>query len=197
MFETAEVWFKLMIDLHKEEKIVAEGLSLFSWIRNDEDKRSQLAIALTLQALIIKFQDEVFIRKLSAILAKYKVDTERFLQWYMKPELNEFLQMQESGKFRDAINKVRDNKTIHFWLNRGTMKFSTIHSFKGWEANTLFLLLEPRYNSGDFQLSFDELIYTGLTRCKLNLIVLNYGNNVDHENLKRIFSFDDNNLETV
>ncbi|MBK9357017.1 MAG: hypothetical protein IPN08_06455 [Bacteroidales bacterium] len=72
MFETSEVWFKLMIDLHKKEEIVAEGLSLFSWIRNDEDKRSQLAIALTLQSLVRVFKDDVFVRKLSAILAKIK-----------------------------------------------------------------------------------------------------------------------------
>ena len=68
------------------------------------------------------------------------------------------------------------------------MKLSTIHSFKGWEANTLFLILEPRYESGEFNLSFDELIYTGLTRSKLNLIILNYGNVDYHKQLEELFT---------
>jgi hypothetical protein len=68
------------------------------------------------------------------------------------------------------------------------LKLSTIHSFKGWEANTLFLILEPRYESGEFKLSFDELIYTGLTRSKLNLIILNYGNGDYHKQLEELFA---------
>lgn len=191
MFETSEVWYKLMIDLNKNNSIVTEGLNLFGWNRKEEDKHIQLAIALTLKALIRDFNEDAFGRRFAAILEKNKVNAERFQKWYLKPEFDDFWQQSELKNFKEKIRQVRENKKVNFWFNRGTVKFSTIHSFKGWEANTLFLLLEPRYNSGDFQLSFDELIYTGLTRSRLNLIVLNHGNNDDHENLKRIFSFDD------
>ncbi len=62
-------------------------------------------------------------------------------------------------------------------MNSGTIKISTINSFKGWESEVVFLILEPIYeNTNDFNNSFDELLYTGLTRCKRNLIVINFGN---------------------
>ena len=62
-------------------------------------------------------------------------------------------------------------------MNSGTIKISTINSFKGWESEVVFLILEPKYDkSTTFNLSFDELLYTGMTRCKRSLIVINFGN---------------------
>ena len=62
-------------------------------------------------------------------------------------------------------------------MNSGTLKVSTINSFKGWESEVVFLILEPKYEtSTSFNLSFDELLYTGLTRCRRNLVIINYGN---------------------
>ena len=62
-------------------------------------------------------------------------------------------------------------------MNSGTLKVSTINSFKGWESEVVFLILEPRYEATtSFNLSFDELLYTGLTRCRRNLVVINFGN---------------------
>ena len=62
-------------------------------------------------------------------------------------------------------------------MNSGTIKISTINSFKGWESEVVYLVLEEKYKTiTDFNMSFDELLYTGLTRCKRNLIILNFGN---------------------
>ena len=36
----------------------------------------------------------------------------------------------------------RTDGNFNFWNNRGLVKFSTIHSFKGWEVDTLFLIIE-------------------------------------------------------
>ena len=45
-------------------------------------------------------------------------------------------------------------------MNSGTIKISTINSFKGWESEVVFLVLEPKYDkSTTFNLSFDELLY--------------------------------------
>ena len=71
------------------------------------------------------------------------------------------------------LEKVRKNKRFHFRMNPGFMKMSTIHSFKGWEINTLFLIIEKE---SDYLT--EELIYTGLTRCRNNLIIINLGNEV-------------------
>ena len=54
-------------------------------------------------------------------------------------------------------------------MNCGTIKISTINSFKGWESEVVFLIIEPKYDiTTSFNMSFDELLYTGLTRCKRN-----------------------------
>ena len=41
---------------------------------------------------------------------------------------------------------------------------STIHSFKGYESPTVFLIVDDRDSA--------ELIYVGVTRAKINLVVL-------------------------
>ncbi len=79
--------------------------------------------------------------------------------------------------YADNYKNIRDNKKLHFWMNSGTIKISTINSFKGWESEVVFLILEPRYDTTTpFNMSFDELLYTGLTRCKKNLVIINFGN---------------------
>ena len=78
-------------------------------------------------------------------------------------------------KFDSEIEIIRKNKKLHFWMNSGTIKFSTVHSFKGWEIKTLFLIVEK----GNREVIRPELIYTGLTRCMNNLVILN----IDDEQL--------------
>ncbi|MDT0677001.1 nuclease-related domain-containing DEAD/DEAH box helicase [Autumnicola musiva] len=72
----------------------------------------------------------------------------------------------------NKLEKIRRGRKNHFWMKTGTVKLSTIHSFKGWEINTLFLLVENDEDSN----ANAELIYTGLTRARQNLIILNLGN---------------------
>ena len=57
-------------------------------------------------------------------------------------------------------------------MNSGQIKMCTIHSFKGWEAHTLVVLL-----GADNIPSTDELLYTAITRCKKNLIIISTGEN--------------------
>ena len=82
----------------------------------------------------------------------------------------------------NEYDDIRDNKKLHFHMNSGTIKISTVHSFKGWESEVVFLLIE---NKGA-ETSFDELLYTGLTRTRTNLIVINLGNSAYHENMKKL-----------
>lgn len=72
----------------------------------------------------------------------------------------------------DKLEDIRKIKKNHFWMKTGTIKLSTIHSFKGWEIDTLFLFIA---NEED-EFTNAELVYTGLTRARKNLIVFNLGN---------------------
>src|ERR1051326_3776096 len=71
----------------------------------------------------------------------------------------------------EKLEDIRKHKKNHFWMNTGTMKLSTIHSFKGWEIHSLFLLIESEDGQNEF--GTNELIYTGLTRARINLFVFN------------------------
>lgn len=94
---------------------------------------------------------------------------------------------------KSKIEKIRRNKKFHFWMNPGMVKLSTIHSFKGWEIHTLVLILENYAEDSDSTFSFDELIYTGITRCRHNLIVVNLGNLKYHDFFNQVIG-DDRNL---
>ena len=90
------------------------------------------------------------------------------------------------------IEKIRKNRKANFWMNRGTFKLSTIHSFKGWESPVLFLVVEDNITNnanlvqtvsqGYKPIEFsDELVYTGFTRCRNFLFIVNI-NNVAYHN---------------
>jgi len=82
------------------------------------------------------------------------------------------------SRLHDELNKIRKSKKFNFWMNPGTIKISTIHSFKGWEIDTLFLLIPNKLE--EINISLDELIYTGITRAKRNLFLINLGNTNSH-----------------
>ncbi len=86
------------------------------------------------------------------------------------------------ARFDAEIKKIRKARKFQFWMNNGTTKFSTIHSFKGLEIQTLILIIENEDNITE------ELIYAGITRCKDNLIVINIGNQKYHDFFKTINS---------
>ncbi len=68
-------------------------------------------------------------------------------------------------------------------MNPGTVKLSTIHSFKGWEIDTLIVLIHEDTDSENP--SDDELVYTAITRCRNNLLILNMGNPRYHDFFER------------
>ncbi len=83
----------------------------------------------------------------------------------------EYLEHKDNHDKIDDLRRLRKN---HFHMKTGTVKLSTIHSFKGWEIDTLFLFIEKDETQKEFANA--ELIYTGLTRAKKNLVVFNLGN---------------------
>ena len=69
---------------------------------------------------------------------------------------------------KQKIENLRRLKKFGFWMNTGKIKMSTIHSFKGWESHILVFILENSSKKDTM-----ELMYTGLTRCKKNLLIIN------------------------
>lgn len=118
---------------------------------------------------------------------------EKTTTMFESKELYEKLNSENKNSQAD-IETIRKNKKLHFWMNAGTVKLSTIHSFKGWEIDTLVLIVT---NNNDFDknnddnFAIDELLYTAITRCRKNLIVVNIENNRYHS---FFFNYFENNL---
>jgi hypothetical protein len=74
----------------------------------------------------------------------------------------------QTKKFYKELEKIRKNKKLHFWMNSGLTKFSTVHSYKGWEIKTLFLIVQK----DTLEATYKELVYTGFTRCMNNLVII-------------------------
>jgi len=71
-------------------------------------------------------------------------------------------------------------RKMAFWMGRGGLKMSTIHSFKGWEIDNVILIWPPD-NSLEY-LSKQQraaLFYTGVSRGMRNLVVLNANRGYD------------------
>ena len=89
-------------------------------------------------------------------------------------EMYDYLKNKHSDDetiLKSEIRNIQKNKRFNFWMNAGGMKLSSIHSFKGWEIDTLFLIIDSKSR---FETS--ELLYTALTRCRNRLFILNINN---------------------
>lgn len=95
------------------------------------------------------------------------------------------VQKQSSPTYiKQDLDAIRRAAKTHFTTNCNKLKLSTIHSFKGWEADSVILLLQPidisNENIDDYHIiereNMPALIYTALTRARCNLFILNLGN---------------------
>ena len=94
---------------------------------------------------------------------------------------NDFYEFEKSDEkkniymFKSAIKNIRRQKKLNFYMKTGSIKLSTIHSFKGWEIPTLFLIIDD-----DTEFSKAELIYAGITRARFRLYLINTINSSYH-----------------
>ena len=77
--------------------------------------------------------------------------------------------IENYGNNEIAIDDIRNFKKNNFDIYADAIKLSTIPSFKGYEAETLFFII----TKDDI---VDETIYTAFTRAKTNLYIINIGN---------------------
>lgn len=105
---------------------------------------------------IISSQEAV-LRKLDHILRTSETHKERTLCSFPSHEVT------EHPKYSRSYDKISGAKKTGFNLNSGVMKLSSTHSFKGFESPFIFLVV----NNNDSP----EMVFTGLTRSKENLMV--------------------------
>lgn len=145
--------------------------------------------------LIIKEQihpnDIVFLGDNKELMRKIdytlRQDGERTDTTFTSLEEYNYLKSNQSGNLEAMDRELERPRKVAFRMNSGCTKISTTHSFKGWESNTIILAISTNSSddtNGD-EINNDELVYTGLTRCKKNLIILNKGDSRMHTFFKQ------------
>jgi hypothetical protein len=184
MFETYEMVYRMGLNYlkNKNPEWLKDGIKLMNR-QNDRAKTkayNQLSVLFTLDDLYSEYPDK-FKGKFDIFCKRYSTNTSKFLDYKEKHKEGITAFRNDFGPKRQTSNlkMIRNNKKIHFRMNSGTVKISTIHSFKGWESETIFLILE----NFNFQMTFDEILYTGITRSRANLILINYANKDYHNKL--------------
>lgn len=89
-------------------------------------------------------------------------------------------QNQASYEFKRDHDRLERAQKNRFTMATRHLKLSTIQSFKGWEAPTIICIIQNDIFNDDNVVTSPELIYTGITRAKENLLVINIGENCFH-----------------
>ena len=188
MFETHEMVYRYSLNFITKEKNVEWVNSFLKLMNLEQDYQrkkafDQISRLLTLQDLEEEYKEQ-FVEKIKQYCKNYKIDYTEFSKLIEKYKSD--IEQFKKDLMGNNLDYIRTNKKINFQMNSGTVKISTIHSFKGWESETLFLIIEKKYSKTG--ISFDELLYTGITRSRTNLFVINYGNNEYNDKLKELMS---------
>jgi len=187
MFETNEMVYRMGLNYLKNKKPpwLIEGIQIIKRHNDRSEAKAfnQLSVLFTINDLFLEYPDR-FRTKLEIYSRKYSTTIEQFLSYIKKYSdvFSEFKKGLRPQSQSNSLKMIRNNKKLHFYFNSGTVKLSTIHSFKGWESEMIFLILE----NFNFQLTFDEILYTGITRSRANLILINYGNKDYNDKLKKL-----------
>lgn len=157
-------------NLFSREEILFRN-TIQNFVKNRGKNRNEcVANLLTCFVLLKRFPEEY--KDIYSLYCKnYRVNPSEFKQCILN-YINIFSGIIKRI-FTQDYSEIVDHKKRYFEMNCGFMKMSTIHSFKGWESRVVFLCMERNFDS---ERSVAELIYTGLSRTKEHLIVVNAGN---------------------
>ncbi len=168
-FETQEIYLKLLMQLNINNVQLAKKLSFF---KAENDQKS-LDLAIFPLSYSYFLDRPTAVRKLREYLEIRNLQFEQYQEWYQDMQCildNLATNDYNKNRFQSELEKVRKYKKFNYWMNSGKIKLSTIHSYKGWEVDTLFLIINENHD-GNF-LPTDELIYTAMTRCRKNLFII-------------------------
>ncbi|MBQ6750494.1 MAG: AAA family ATPase [Bacteroidaceae bacterium] len=146
--------------------------------RDDEDKLKSLSRLIVLYDLNTVYNG-VFGVQLNYFFKKNKCQQNLF-ENIMKRSYQKMSQYLGDMMTKD-YNNIREHKKAHFYMHPGCIKISTIHSFKGWDSRMVFLIIDKHVANSSV---LDEMVYTGITRCKEHLYIINIGNDAYDRKIK-------------
>lgn len=159
--------------------LVANLLSLLQG-RDDEEKLRRLSSLIVIDDLN-RVYNGVFENRLDYACKKNRCDKTCFTN-YMNQNRSKMSKYLVEIMTKD-YDYIREHKKAHFYMHPGYMKISTIHSFKGWESKMVVLIIDKYVANNQ---SLDEIIYTGITRCKEHLYIINMANVAYDQKIKML-----------
>lgn len=146
---------------------VSQALFKFSVYKKNEPNLIAQQIIEAMKENNIHNDDVVILASKIAILQKidYAIRTQ-----YNFKTITTFETKEMAEKHPNEIKNIRKVKKIAFNHHSGKIKISTIHSFKGYESQTVFLIIDEENENIKLD-DNDEMVYTGITRAKQNLMV--------------------------
>lgn len=179
MFETYEFMYLIHLNYFIKNKEPLWYKELLGKTNKGEKSKNDIARLLAIHHLNVFLKGDLDV-EFANCCKKINIIPNEFINIINK-NIDDYT-IFENNVFRDNYEIIRKNKKIHFWMNTGTIKISTIHSFKGWESEFVFLILENSMSSD----SFHELLYTAITRSRSKLVIINYGNSQYHTILQQL-----------
>lgn len=175
--ETDNPWFNNIFN-HLSKKHYPQKEPLKDWQK--AQIKSYIALLLANSEIFEKYP-ELLNDILQETCDKCKIRKNAFIAWmkHYSESISSFRILVQNSDYEF----IRKNKKMNFWMNCGMVKVSTIHSFKGWESQAIFLIIENDTSKEEF----NELLYTGITRARESLVVINFGNLEYNEILKPLF----------
>jgi len=181
-FESAEQYLKLLLGItlnipkNPPPEIVLLK-KLYSKIK--EHHRNSFVELITLKILAKQYNEKNITSKLIRIKKLVPNDlndkTDDFLNFIsIREEI--FKEKSVKTHFDRELEKLRQNKKNFFSVTKGCISMSTIHSFKGWEAQNVFVIIDKDFTKNKSEDGFNELVYTAITRARSNLFIINLGN---------------------
>lgn len=188
MFETIEIMYLSTLSNNEKwlnalrEELIKNNYPKGTKLSDNQNAKIKNFIAqlLAIAELYAKYPEKLE-KCLSEKCENFKIGFDFFLS-FLKSNAKE-IQIFKNKINNKNCEAIRRNKKIHFYMDCGMLKISTIHSFKGWESQAIFLIIEDKTTKNEF----DELLYTGITRARENLVVINFGNEKYHQILKPMF----------
>jgi hypothetical protein len=156
--------YEMDADESFQANLIGVGVQSYSTFdRSDLGRLAKQVIAIAKENQIhpndisIISSQEFILRELDHVLRTSETHKERTLCAFPS------LEVKQHPKYSKKYQEISSAKKKGFNLNSGVMKLSSTHSFKGFESPFIFLLV----NSKDSP----EMVFTGLTRAKENLVV--------------------------
>jgi hypothetical protein len=157
-------------EISSQETMFNGDVSYFEFQKNESIQKLNNKISEIIENnsknTVILSSGEKILKKINSGLKSKQIKT---LATFFSDEFEKNL--SQEGRQKDAfLGDKKRSLRAEFSMNTDAIKLSTTYSFKGYEADTVIIVIQSWEQN-------DELIYTALTRAKESLIIVNIGNN--------------------